>query len=76
MLVGTIAGWLTGMLVSGGGFGLVGNIAVGILVAAIASYLLPKLGISFRGGKPLINQIVSALINAVILLLVVGIGRR
>ena len=61
---------------SGGGFGLIGNIIVGILGAVIAGYLLPRLGVSINLGGPIINQIVSAFIGAIILLLVVGIIRR
>lgn len=75
LLVGAVAGWLAGM-VMGGGFGLIGNIIVGVLGAVIASYLLPRVGVSINLGGSIINQIVSAFIGAIVLLLVVGIVRR
>lgn len=43
--IGAIAGWLTGILVKGNGFGLVGNIFVGILEAGLAALLAPRLGL-------------------------------
>jgi uncharacterized membrane protein YeaQ/YmgE (transglycosylase-associated protein family) len=46
LLVGLIAGWLAGKIVRGAGTGLIGDIAIGIVGAFIASWLLPRLGIS------------------------------
>ena len=45
LLVELIAGWLAGLLVRGFGFGLIGNIGIGVVGALIGSWLLPKLGI-------------------------------
>ena len=45
LIVGAIAGWLAGLIVKGFGFGLIGNIVVGIVGAVIAGWLLPQLGI-------------------------------
>ena len=42
LIVGAIAGWLAGLIVKGFGFGLVGNIVVGIIGAVIAGWLLPR----------------------------------
>jgi uncharacterized membrane protein YeaQ/YmgE (transglycosylase-associated protein family) len=50
LLVGAIAGWLAGLIVRGIGFGLIGNIVVGIVGAFIAGWLLPRLGIAIGGG--------------------------
>jgi uncharacterized membrane protein YeaQ/YmgE (transglycosylase-associated protein family) len=66
LLVGLIAGWLAGIIMTGWGFGLVGNIGVGVIGALIASWLLPKIAAS----------IVSATIGAMILLLVLGLINR
>jgi len=74
LVIGAIAGWLAGIIMRGGGFGLIGNIIVGVLGAFIGGYLLPRLGISVGGGW--IDQIVTALIGAVILLFIVGLIRR
>ena len=45
LVIGAIAGWLAGLLVQGTGFGLLGDIVVGIVGAMITSLLFPKLGI-------------------------------
>jgi uncharacterized membrane protein YeaQ/YmgE (transglycosylase-associated protein family) len=74
LIVGAVAGWLAGLIVRGFGFGLLGNIIVGIVGAVIAGWLLPKLGI--RLGTGIAATIVHATIGAVILLLVVGLIRR
>jgi len=45
LIVGAIAGWLAGMIVKGGGFGLIGDIIVGIIGSVIAGWLLPRIGL-------------------------------
>jgi len=50
LIVGAIAGWLAGTVVRGRGFGLIGDIIVGILGAFLASWLLPRLGVSGLGS--------------------------
>jgi uncharacterized membrane protein YeaQ/YmgE (transglycosylase-associated protein family) len=60
--------------VKGYGFGLIGNIIVGIIGAFIAGWLLPRLGIHIGSG--LVGQIISAIIGAVILLFILGLVRR
>jgi uncharacterized membrane protein YeaQ/YmgE (transglycosylase-associated protein family) len=67
-LVGLISGCPAGIIMSGWGFGLVGNIGIGVIGAPIASWLLPKLGI--RLGTGIAAEIVSATIGAMFLLLV------
>ena len=52
LFVGLVAGWLAGQIVQGTGFGLVADIAIGIVGALIGSWLLPALGISWRGDRP------------------------
>ena len=74
LIIGAVAGWLAGLIVKGVGFGLLGNIVVGIIGAFIANWLLPKLGILIGGG--LIASIINATIGAVILLLIVGLFKR
>ncbi len=48
LIVGAIAGWLAGLIVKGYGFGLIGNIVVGIIGAFIAGWLLPRIGLVHR----------------------------
>jgi uncharacterized membrane protein YeaQ/YmgE (transglycosylase-associated protein family) len=76
LIIGAIAGWLAGLIVRGFGFGLVGNIVVGIIGALLAGWLLPALGVGFTLGNPLVTSIVYALIGAIVLLVIVGLFRR
>lgn len=74
LLVGAIAGWLAGQIVSGYGFGLIGNIVVGIVGAFVAAFLLPRLGLGFGGG--ILASILHATIGAVILLGLIRIVKK
>lgn len=74
LIIGAIAGFLAGVVVKGYGFGLVGNIVVGIIGAVLAGALLPRLGLF--PGTDLIGQIVSATVGAVALLVVISFVRR
>jgi len=73
LFVGLVAGWLAGKVVRGTGFGLIGDILIGIGGALVASFLFPKLGI--RLGTGLVSEIIYSAIGAVILLLVVRLLR-
>jgi uncharacterized membrane protein YeaQ/YmgE (transglycosylase-associated protein family) len=74
LIIGAVAGWLAGLIVRGVGFGLIGNIVVGIVGAFIANWLLPRLGILIGGG--MIASIINATIGAVVLLVIVGLIKR
>ncbi len=74
LLIGAIAGWLAGQIMKGGGFGLVGDIIVGIVGAFIAGELFPRLGIELGGG--LVGVIIAAAIGACLLLFVLRLVRR
>ncbi len=74
LFVGLVAaGWLAGKIVRGTGFGIIGDILVGIAGALVASYLFPKLGIHL--GTGLVSEIIYSAIGAVVLLLVVRLVR-
>lgn len=73
LFVGLVAGWLAGKVVRGAGFGIIGDIAIGICGALVASLLFPKLGI--RLGTGLVSEIIYSAIGAIILLLVVRLVR-
>jgi uncharacterized membrane protein YeaQ/YmgE (transglycosylase-associated protein family) len=73
LFVGLIAGWLAGQIVRGTGFGLIGDLVVGIVGAFIGGWLLPRLGIQL--GVGLIAAIFDATIGAILLLLVVRLVR-
>ncbi|MGY4232349.1 putative membrane protein YeaQ/YmgE (transglycosylase-associated protein family) [Bradyrhizobium sp. USDA 4449] len=73
LFVGLVAGWLAGKVVRGSGFGIIGDILIGIAGAFVASFLFPKLGIHL--GLGLVSEIIYSAIGAVILLLVVRLVR-
>jgi uncharacterized membrane protein YeaQ/YmgE (transglycosylase-associated protein family) len=73
LFVGLVAGWLAGKIVRGTGFGIIGDIIVGIAGALLASFLFPKLGI--RLGTGLVAEIIQSAIGAIILLLIVRLVR-
>ena len=73
LVVGLIAGWLAGQIMRGYGFGLIGDIVIGIIGAFIGEWLLPRLGIHL--GVGLIAEIVNATIGAIVLLLLIRLVR-
>ena len=74
VIVGAVAGWLAGLIVRGFGFGLVGNIIVGIIGAIFGGWLFGQLGFAFTTG--IVNTIITAVIGAVVLLLIVRLVKR
>ena len=79
LFVGIVAGWLAGRVMQGGGFGLVGDLIVGLVGAFIGDWLLPRLGIHL--GVGIVAALVNAFIGAVVLLLILrlltgGLGYR
>jgi len=76
LVVGGIAGWLASLLVQGTGFGLVGDIVVGILGALLAYWLFPILGITLTLGGGIIGAIIMAFFGAVILLVIVMVIKQ
>lgn len=74
IVIGAVAGWLAGSLVKGGGFGLIGDIVVGIVGAFVGGWLAGVLGITIGGG--LIASIITATIGAVILIVLLRLIKR
>jgi len=74
LLIGLIAGWLAGKVMRGGGFGVIGDMIVGIIGALLGGWLFGKLGISAGGG--LIGAIITAFVGAVVLILLLRLIRR
>ena len=72
LIIGAIAGWLAGLLVKGGGFGLLVDSIGGIFGAIIGGWLTGLLGI----GSGFIGSIIVAVIGAVILLFVIRLFKR
>jgi uncharacterized membrane protein YeaQ/YmgE (transglycosylase-associated protein family) len=73
IVIGGIAGWLAGLIVEGYGFGLLGNVVVGIIGAAIAGLVTPLLGLSIETK---LGNTIAATLGAVSLLVLVALLRR
>jgi len=73
LIVGGIAGWLSGQVMKGKGFGLVGNILIGLVGGVIGGYAFSVLGLSASGT---IGNIIVAFVGGVILVAVVNLIRK
>ncbi|MCU0953849.1 MAG: GlsB/YeaQ/YmgE family stress response membrane protein [Hyphomicrobium sp.] len=73
LVIGAIAGWLAGQIMKGGGFGLIGDIVVGIIGAVVGGWLLPRLGVFILGG--MLGDILNAVIGACIVLFILRLIR-
>jgi uncharacterized membrane protein YeaQ/YmgE (transglycosylase-associated protein family) len=74
LIVGIVAGWLAGRVMDGGGFGLIGDLVVGLIGAFIGDWLLPQLGIHLGSG--IVALILNAFIGAVVLLFILRLVGR
>ncbi len=74
ILIGAVAGWLAGTLIKGGGFGLIGDIVVGIVGAVIGGWLAEHL-LGVEAGS-IFMSLVIATIGAIILLLIIRAIKR
>jgi uncharacterized membrane protein YeaQ/YmgE (transglycosylase-associated protein family) len=74
ILIGLTAGWLAGQLMKGGGFGVVGDIVVGVIGALLGGFLFRTLGMSAGGG--LLGSLLVAVIGAVVLLFLLRLIKK
>lgn len=68
IVVGLVAGWLTGQIMRGGGYGLIGDLILGLIGALIGGFVV---GFFVQGSVGLIGSIIVAVIGAVILVAIV-----
>jgi uncharacterized membrane protein YeaQ/YmgE (transglycosylase-associated protein family) len=73
LIIGITAGWLAGQLMKGGGYGLIGDLVIGVIGAFLGGWLLGALGI-VAGG--LIGSLVTATIGAVVLLFLIRLIKK
>lgn len=73
LLIGLIAGWLAGQVTKGRGFGLLGNLIVGVIGALLGSWLFGLFGF---GMGNLLGQLIVAFIGALVLLFLVGLVKK
>jgi uncharacterized membrane protein YeaQ/YmgE (transglycosylase-associated protein family) len=74
LVIGGVAGWLAGLLMKGGGFGIVGNIITGVIGAVLGGWLFGVLGISVGGQW--VGPLVTAVVGSVVLLFAIGLIRK
>ena len=75
IVFGGVAGWLAGQIMKGGGFGLIGNIIVGIIGSFIGGFVFSNvLGLGAVGFN--LMGLVAAVVGAIILLVIVGFLRK
>ena len=73
LVIGAICGFIAGNLMQGGGLGLLPSIVVGVVGAAICSFLFGGLHLV---DMPYVNEIVGGTVGSVILLFVLGLVRK
>lgn len=73
ILVGLVAGWLAGVIMKGGGYGVVGDIVVGVIGALIGGWLFTRMGGTSVG---LLGAIVVATVGAIILIFLLRLVKR
>ena len=73
LAIGAVAGWLAGVIMKGGGFGLLADIVIGIVGAVIGGFVFGLLGIEAGG---LIGQIIVATVGAILLLWIVRMLKK
>jgi uncharacterized membrane protein YeaQ/YmgE (transglycosylase-associated protein family) len=74
LLIGALAGWLAGLIMKGRGFGIIGNIIVGVIGAMLGGFIFGLLGLSAGGG--LVGSLFTAFVGAVVLLFVVRLVKK
>lgn len=74
LIVGLIAGWLAGQVMKGGGYGVIGDMIVGVIGAFIGGWLFSVMGVSAGGG--LIGAIIVAFIGACLLIFLLRVIKR
>ena len=73
LLIGLIAGWLAGKIMKGSGYGVVGDVVIGIVGAMIGGHVLAWVGIVAYG---LVGRLITALVGAIILIFVIRLIKR
>ena len=73
VIIGAIAGWLAGTIMKGRGFGLLGNMVVGIVGAFVGGFLFSAVGLASYG---LVGSLITATVGAVVLLFLIGLIKK
>ena len=73
LLIGLAAGWLAGQIMKGGGFGLMGDLVVGVIGALLGGLLFDLFGLHAIG---LLGNLVMATVGAIVLIALLRVGKR
>ena len=73
LVIGAVAGWLAGLIMKGRGFGILGNIIIGIIGGFLGGFLFGLLGVS---GGGLLGSLLMAVVGAVVLLFIVSLFNK
>ena len=73
LIIGALAGWIAGELTKGHGFGLLGNIVIGVIGAVIGGFIFGLVGLRAYG---LIGDLIMSVIGALVLLFIASLFRR
>lgn len=73
LIIGAVSGWLAGQIMKGGGYGLLGNIILGIVGSLVGGWVLGLLGVSLHIGSALVTTIVQSVIGAIVVIFVAGL---
>lgn len=73
LLIGLAAGWLAGQIMKGGGFGIIGDLIVGVIGAVLGGWLFGLLGVG-AGGK--LGALIVATVGAIVLLFVLRLAKK
>ena len=74
IIVGVVAGWLAGQIVQGTGFGIIGDLIIGVAGAFVGSWIMPQFHLHF-GTSIMLSAIIDATLGAILLLLVIRLLR-
>ena len=75
LLIGLVAGWLAGQLIKGGGYGVIGDIVVGVIGALLGGWLFRVLGLpGIFGGLP--DRLIVATVGAIVFLLLLRLIKK
>jgi uncharacterized membrane protein YeaQ/YmgE (transglycosylase-associated protein family) len=73
ILIGIAAGWLAGQIMKGGGYGVLGDLIVGVIGALLGGFLFTLLGVGVGG---LIGSLITATVGAVVLIALLRFVKR
>jgi len=75
IVIGGVAGWLAGLILRGTGYGIIGDVIVGLIGAFVGNWLVRAFHFSVNLGSPVADRVVVSVVGAVVLMLIIGMVR-